>query len=114
MRIVADDSVIRWLLDSWSGELEWDQGNLVKLKKHHATRQDIGYLFTEIEADAVFVGRIVPQDADPWPEPRYLTFGLDMNDKPRAIVWTIRGDRIRPISCRIMRRGERKLYESIR
>lgn len=86
MRIVADDSIVRWLLDSWNGELDWDHGNLSKLKKHHATREDIDYLFTEVEAEAVLLGQIKPSEGDPWPEPRYLTFGMDLSDKPRAIV----------------------------
>ena len=112
MRIVADEDVVSGLVDMWGGELEWDEGNLQKLKKHQAAREDIDYLFTEPEAEAVFVGRIVPDADEPWR--RYLTFGLDLNDRLRAVVWTVRGVRIRPISCRIMQRGERKLYERIK
>ena len=114
MKIVADETILRWLLDTWAGGLDWDQGNLGKLAKHKATREDIDYLFVEPEAAAVLLGRIMPTGIDPWPEARYLTFGLDLSDKPRAVIWTTRNDKIRPISCRMMRRGERTLYESIK
>jgi len=114
MKIVADETILRSLLDSWAGGLDWDQGNLGKLAKHKATPEDIDYLFIEPEAGAVLLGRIMPTGTGPWPEARYLTFGIDLSDKPRAVIWTTRSDKIRPISCRIMRRGERTLYESIK
>ena len=36
MKIVTDETILRWLLDTWAGGLDWDQGNLGKLAKHKA------------------------------------------------------------------------------
>ena len=114
MDIVADQLIVRWLVDSWSGEFDWDDGNVRKLKKHNATQDGIEYLLTAPEAEAFLIGRIQSPEGETWAEPRYLTFGTDIDDKPRAVIWTSRRNKIRPISCRIMRTNERKLYESLK
>ena len=114
MNVVADQIIIRWLVESWTGEFDWDDGNVRKLKKHHATKDGIQFLFAAPEAEAFLIGRIQPPPGEVWSEPRYLTFGQDLNDKPRAVIWTTRRNKIRPISCRVMRANERKLYESLK
>lgn len=114
MDVVADQLIVRWLVDSWAGEFDWDDGNLRKLRKHNATRDGIEYLFSAPEAEAFLIGKIQPPTGEIWSEARYLTFGADINDKPRAVVWTTRRNKIRPISCRVMRTNERKQYESLK
>jgi uncharacterized DUF497 family protein len=114
MDVVADQLIMHWLVETWSGELGWDDGNSPKLKKHNATEDGIDYLFTTPEAEAFLIGKIQPPAGEIWSEPRYLTFGVDINDKPRAVIWTTRRAKIRPISCRIMRANERKHYESLK
>lgn len=114
MDVVADKLIVSWLVDSWSGEFDWDDGNVRKLKKHNATKDGVEYLFTVPEAEAFLIGKIQPPKGEIWSEQRYLTFGTDISDKPRAVIWTTRRTKIRPISCRIMRANERKLYESLK
>ena len=106
--------IVRWLVDSWSGELDWDDGNVRKLKKHGATKDGIDYFFMAPEAEAFLIGRIQPPADEVWAELRYLTFGTDIDEKPRTVIWTTRRNKIRPISCRIMRAKERKLYEGLK
>jgi len=56
----------------------------------------------------VFAGRIVePGHA----ELRWLVLGRSRQGRRLALVLARRGDRLRPISCRPMRRAERKVYE---
>jgi len=112
MEVVADPNVVEWLISKWDGTFDWDGGNLEKLKKHGATREGIEHLFTESIGNAILIGRVVGEET--WQESRYLTFGTDSKMKRRAIVWTIRENKIRPISCRMMRRKERKLYEKLK
>jgi uncharacterized DUF497 family protein len=114
MDVVTDQFIVRWLIETWSGGFDWDSGNLGKLKKHHATKDGIEYLFTAPEAEAFLIGKIRPPAGETWSESRYLMFGMDIDDNPRAIIWTTRSDKIRPISCRIMRANERKTYESFK
>ena len=112
MNVVADQLILLWLMGTWSGYFDWDDGNLRKLTKHDATKDGIEYLFKAPEAEALLIGKIEPPAGEIWSEPRYLTLGNDIDDKPRAVVWTTRRNKIRPISCRIVRANERKTYES--
>ena len=89
MMLAADPATEGWLigLTGAAQEFEWDIGNLTKNRKHGVEPGDIHAL---IGGDFYFAGRIV--------EP----------------VFTRRGDRLRPISCRAMRPKERALYEEAR
>jgi uncharacterized protein len=110
MQVVPDPAAERWLLamTGASEEFEWDSGNLAKHRKHDVEPRDIRAL---IAGDLYFAGRIVePAHA----EARWLVFGENESGRPLALVFTRRGDRLRPISCRPMRRKERALYEEAR
>jgi uncharacterized DUF497 family protein len=89
--------------------LDWDAGNEPKLGKHRVTRADVTRL---LGGDVAFAGRIVEPAH---PEPRWLLLG-ETAGRNLAIVVTIvvtrRGDWLRPITCRPMRRNERRLYEA--
>ena len=64
-----------------------------------------------IGGDFYFAGRIVEPVHD---EPRWLALGEDATGRRLSLVFTRRGDRLRPISCRAMRRKETALYEEAR
>jgi uncharacterized DUF497 family protein len=53
-------------------------------------------------------GRIAEPAYD---EPRWLLLGETHTGRRLALIFTGRGDQLRPISCRPMRRNERKLYD---
>jgi uncharacterized DUF497 family protein len=61
-----------------------------------------------IGRDFYFAGRIVEPAHT---ELRWLALGEDAAGRRLASVFTRRGDRLRPISCRAMRPKERALYE---
>lgn len=110
MQLVPDPAAERWLLmmTGASEELEWDRGNLTKHRKHDVALGDVEAL---IARDFYFAGRIVePVHA----EPRWLALGENARGRRLALVFTRRGNRLRPISCRPMRRKERALYEKAR
>jgi uncharacterized protein len=110
MKLVPDPASGRWLrrLTGASAEFDWDAGNLTKNRKHAVGPEDIQAL---IGADFYFAGRIAEPVCD---EPRWLALGEDAQGRRLALVFTRRGDRLRPISCRPMRRKERMLYEKAR
>ncbi len=101
---LADDEAARAWLEEGPG-LDWDAGNLTKNRKHGVRPEDIEAVVAVLP---VFVGRIVEPTHD---EPRWLLLGQDARGVRLALVFTRRGDRLRPISCRRMRRNERRLYE---
>lgn len=106
MRIVADAEVAAWLATSPS--VQWDAGNQSKSRIKH------GYEADDIEAvlsiAPAFAGRITEPAHD---EPRYLVLGVTADGRHAALVFTRRGDLLRPISCRAMRAKERKAYDGI-
>jgi len=110
MKLVADPATERWLMEltGASAEFDWDAGNLTKNRKHGVQPDDIQAL---IGADFYFAGRIAEPVQD---EPRWLALGENAAGRRLALVFTRRGDRLRPISCRPMRRKERVLYEEAR
>ena len=55
-----------------------------------------------------FAGRIIEPTHD---ERRWLLLGQDDRGRTLALIFTRRRDRLRPVSCRPMRRKEKKLYE---
>jgi uncharacterized DUF497 family protein len=110
MRLVPDPAAERWLLTMTGAaeELERDSGNLTKHRKHDVEPGDVQAL---IAGDLYFAGRIVEPAH---PESRWLVLGEDEAGRRLALVFTRRGNRLRPISCRPMRRKERALYEEAR
>lgn len=108
MHFVEDPEAARWLeaLEGKASDFDWNAGNQTKNRKHGVQAEDIESIF---EKPIVFAGRIVePEHA----ERRWLLLGQDANRRFLALVFTRRGNLLRPISCRAMRRGERKFYET--
>src|SRR5262245_41843011 len=107
MRLVEDSETASWLggLDDVADGFDWDAGNLAKNRKHGVDRVDVEQMF---QSPMVFAGRIVEPVHE---EPRWLVLGQNARGRRLALVFTRRGNRVRPISCRAMRSQERKLYE---
>lgn len=110
MKLVADPATERWLigLTGADDEFDWDIGNRTKNRKRGVAPGDIQAL---VGAEFYFAGRIVEPVH---PERRRLALGEDAAGRRLALVFTRRGNRLRPITCRAMRPKERALYEEAR
>jgi len=107
MRLLDDPETAAWLegLAGVSQDFDWDAGNRNKSRKHGVATEDVEALLAR---PVLLAGRI----ADPERiEARWLLLGRDDRGRPLALVFTRRGDRLRAISCRPMRRMERRVYE---
>src|ERR1700722_20527906 len=103
VRLFDDPDAREWL--ETEPRLEWDAGNRAKNGKHGVAPDDVEPVMTIRPA---FVGRILEPAHD---EPRWLILGKDSGGRGLALIFTRRGELLRPISCRPMRENERKLYE---
>ena len=105
---VAADAILGTWLEQFSGrpeDFDWDAGKRTKHRKHSVEPEDVHALFRQ---RTVFLGCIVePAHA----EVRGLLLGQDASGRRLALIFTRRGARLRPVSCRAMRRHERKVYE---
>jgi uncharacterized protein len=106
MRWVEDEEAVAWL--ATAPALEWDDANTRKLRKHEITPADVESV---VRGVPYLLGRIV---APVHPEARWVALGTTGTGRPVTLIFTRRGDALRPISCRPMRRKERRLYEERR
>jgi uncharacterized DUF497 family protein len=84
-----------------------DAGNSTKSHTKHAFRTaDVESI---LDAPVVFAGRIVEPAHG---EARYLLLGVTSGGRHAALVFTRRGDKLRPISCRAMRKWEKEVYDA--
>ena len=107
MKLAADPAAVAWVkrLRGASGDFDWDAGNRNKSRKHGVEAVDVESFF---QSRTVFLGRVVEPTHDE--DPR-LMLGQDAHGRRLALIFTRRGNRLRPISCRPMRREERVVYE---
>lgn len=107
MKWVDDTDAAAWLEGLAGGpeDFEWDPGNRTKNRKHGVEPKDIESL---LQQPILFAGRIVEPSHE---EPRWLLLGQAADGRRLALIFTRRGDRLRPISCRAMRKKERRLYD---
>jgi uncharacterized DUF497 family protein len=103
MRFEDDPDMTEWL-EQFTGIFDWDSGNSTKNKKHGTEPGDIESVF---ESPFLLAGRIVEPAHE---ESRWLLLGTAEDGRELALVFCRRGEKLRPISCRPMRRGERKLF----
>jgi len=85
---------------------EWDEGNPPRLLARHNV--------TMAECEQVFFNEplIVADDlVHSGAEPRWAAWGQTDDGRQLAVIFTLRGDRIRPLSARDMNRKERKRYD---
>ncbi len=107
MKLHPDPAAVAWLEAVRGGteDFDWDEGNRTKHRKHAIEPEHVEALFLR---PVVFAGRIVEPAHD---EPRWLLLGQDSEGRRLALIFTRRGQRVRPVSCRPMRRNERAVYE---
>jgi uncharacterized DUF497 family protein len=109
MKLAPDAFAASWL-DALAGkpdDFDWDAGNRDKTRKHGVEPKDVEAMFRRPRV-IVFAGRI---EQPAHTEPRWLVLGKDGNQRRLALIFTRRGERIRPISCRPMRPKEKRTYE---
>ena len=107
MKFIDDPEIAAWLdgLEGSREDFDWDAGNQAKNRKHDVEDEDIE---TILSHPVLLAGRIVQPSHD---ELRWLVLGRDGRGQWLALIFTRRGNRLRPISCRPMRRAERQVYE---
>lgn len=107
MKLTVDPEAERWLerFGARSEDFDWDDGNRNKNLKHVVPDAAIEALF---ESPTVFMGRIVDPFADEW---RGLVLGKDSGARHLALIFAVRGSKLRPICCRPMRPQEKRKYE---
>ena len=108
MKFETDNWVARWLQGFVPNpdNFDWDDGNIRKNLKHGYSSVEIESLFWQTEY--LFAGKIIEPVHDEW---RGLVLGLTDGGRETVLIFTRRGEKIRPISCRPMRKNERRLYE---
>jgi uncharacterized protein len=101
------EEIAQWLesLEPGSTSFDWDAGNQKKNRKHGVEASEIEELLNE---RMVLAGRIVEPAHG---EPRWLLLASSSASRRLALIFTRRVDRLRPASCRPVRRKERKVYE---
>ena len=87
---------------------DWDEGNAPKLLARHRV--------SLAECEQVFFNEplVIAEDAaHSIDEQRWAAWGRTAEGQALAVVFTLRGDRIRPLSARAMNRKERRRYAEI-
>jgi uncharacterized protein len=110
MRLVDDPEMAEWV-EALTGAdaFEWDRANRTKSEvKHGFSVADVESIFT---SPLLFAGHIVEPVSS---EKRYLLLGVTADGRYAAVVFTRRGEKLRPISCRAMRRKEKETYDAAR
>lgn len=87
---------------------DWDEGNMHKNLKNGYTCKNVESIFRQEKY--VFAGKIIEPSHEEW---RGLILGMTDDARPVALIFTRRGEKLRPISCRSTRINERRLYEEI-
>ena len=90
----------------WPPVFDWDEGNRDKNRLKHGISCE--------ECEQVFVDpalRILPDPGHSSTEERYLAYGKNFSGRELLVGFTMRLERIRPISARRANRKERKKYE---
>jgi uncharacterized DUF497 family protein len=99
VKLVADPETAAWL--AIGPAIGWDAGNSTKSETKHGFRiADVESIF---RSPMLFAGRIVEPEHT---EARYLLLGTTASGRRAALIFARRGDRLRPISCRAMRKKE--------
>jgi len=105
VRLTAAPETAQWLRTR--PQMEWNVGNSTKSQtKHGFSTADVEGV---LDAAVLFAGRIVEPAHD---EPRYLLLGVTSGGRHSALIFTRRGDLLRPISCRAMRKREKEAYDA--
>lgn len=104
MKLVGAPDVAVWL--GTRPTMDWDAGNSTKSQaKHGFTTSDVESL---LDTQVLFAGRIAEPEHE---EARYLLLGATATGRRAALIFARRGEKLRPISCRAMRRKEKEAYD---
>ena len=108
VKLTPDPLTSVWLRDfvADSENFDWDAGNREKNAKHEVSDEEIESILAQEKY--IFAGRIIEPFHEEW---RGLILGESSEGRPLALIFTRRGDKFRPISCRPMRVFEWRLYE---
>ncbi len=109
MQFEQDEDLARWFEELLITKevFQWDRGNSTKNAKHGVSQKEIESLFL---GSFVLGGRITEPHHI---ENRWVMFGESAAGRRLTLIFTVRDNLIRPISCRPMRKEERKLYEEV-
>ena len=109
VKFSPDFTASLWLRDFVpnSENFDWDDGNRHKNLKHGISCEEVESLFRQDRY--IFAGRISEPAHPEW---RGLILGRGDSGRALTLIFTRRGERLRPISCRPMREGERRFYEA--
>ena len=105
VKLTADPDVAAWL--GTRPATEWDAGNSSKSQAKHGF--SIGDVDSLLDGPVLFAGRIVEPAHE---EPRYLLLGVTADGRSATLVFARRGEKLRPISCRPMRKKEKEAYDA--
>jgi uncharacterized DUF497 family protein len=87
---------------------DWDEGNAPKLlARHRVAPAEYEQVFFN---EPLVSAEDAPHSLD---KPRWAGWGRTAEGRALALVFTLRGDRIRPLSARDMNRKERRRYAEI-
>lgn len=84
---------------------EWDEHNAAKIRERHGV--------LPAECEEVFTGRprVLPDPDHSAGEERHVVFGATATGRRLAIVFTVRGSRLRVVTARDQSRKERRELE---
>jgi uncharacterized DUF497 family protein len=86
--------------------MQWDAGNSTKSEAKHGFHvADVESLLT---GAVLFAGRIVEPAHE---EARHLLLGATLDGRRTGLVFARRGEMLRPISCRVMRKKEKEAHD---
>src|SRR5579863_7635215 len=107
MKTIPDDETAAWLSGFTPDpeNFDWDEGNRTKNMKHGIDSDEIESIFRRERM--FFFGTIVQSKANEW---RGCILGQSEKEHLLTLIFTRRGERVRPICCRYMRPDERRLY----
>ena len=86
-------------------KFDWDEGNRCKCRKHGVGLDEIETLFGSSGL------RVAPDVRHSEVEQRFLAIGRSLTGRSLFVVFTWRGDLIRPLSARYMHAREVQAYE---
>lgn len=87
-------------------EFEWDGGNLNKNRKHNVKNSEAEEIFIDKKSITLEDGKHTTKE-----ETRYMILGKTRKERKLSVIFTMRKNKIRIISCRNMSTKERRLYE---
>ena len=101
-RVVAEDIFERLARCT---SFDWDDGNSPKIQGRHGVVRG--------ECEQIFLGEpllVVGDERHSQSEERWAALGRTYTGRRLTVIFTIRGEKIRPISARDMSRKERQRY----